>query len=81
MRVPIGWLREFAPTDMAVDELAELMTHRGVKVEGVVRPWAGLDGVVVVRVLEVQSEGRRAMSVRDFLNGAAMRAGDRLETI
>jgi len=54
MRVPLGWLREFAPTQMAVDELADLMTHRGVKVEGVLRPWAGLDGVVVVRVLEVR---------------------------
>jgi|1186.fasta_scaffold00061_5 phenylalanyl-tRNA synthetase beta chain len=58
MRVPIGWLREFAPTDMAVDELADVMTHRGVKVEGVLRPWAGLEGVVVVRVLEVRDHPR-----------------------
>ncbi len=54
MRVPLGWLREFAPTDVPVDELADRMTHRGVKVEGVLRPWAGLVGVVVVRVLEVR---------------------------
>ena len=39
---------------MAVDELAELMTHRGVKVEAVLRPWEGLEGVVVARVLEVR---------------------------
>ena len=58
MRIPLGWLREFAPTDMAVDELADVMTHRGVKVEGVLRPWAGLDGVVVVRVLEVRDHPR-----------------------
>ena len=58
MRVPLGWLREFAPTEMPVDELADLMTHRGVKVEGVLRPWAGLDGVVAVRVLEVRDHPR-----------------------
>jgi phenylalanyl-tRNA synthetase beta chain len=54
MKVPLGWLREYAPTDLAVDDLAELMTSRGVKVEGIERPWAGLDGVVVARVLEVR---------------------------
>jgi phenylalanyl-tRNA synthetase beta chain len=50
----MAWLREYAPTDMPVDELAELMTHRGVKVEGVLYPWSGLEGVVVARVLEVR---------------------------
>jgi len=54
VRVPLGWLQEFVPTDVPVDELADRITHRGVKVEGVLRPWAGLDGVVVVRVLEVR---------------------------
>jgi phenylalanyl-tRNA synthetase beta chain len=58
VRVPLAWLREFAPTDMPVDELADVMTHRGVKVEGVVRPWSGLDGVVVVRVVEVRDHPR-----------------------
>ena len=54
MRVPLGWAREFVPTDLPVDDLAEQLTRRGVKVEGIERPWAGLDGVVVVRVLEVR---------------------------
>jgi phenylalanyl-tRNA synthetase beta chain len=58
VRVPLGWLREFAPTDIAVDELADLMTDRGVKVEAVLRPWAGLEGVVVVRVVEVRDHPR-----------------------
>lgn len=53
MKVVLSWLREFAPTDMDPDELAELITHRGVKVEEVLRPWAGLEGVVVARVLDV----------------------------
>lgn len=32
----------------------------------------------VLRLLEVQPEGKRRMSVRDFLNGARVRAGDKL---
>ena len=54
MRIPLAWLREYAPTDMPVEGLAELITHRGVKVEGVLYPWDGLEGVVVARVLEIR---------------------------
>ena len=32
----------------------------------------------VLRVSEVQPEARRRMSVRDFLNGANLKIGDRL---
>ncbi len=53
LRVVLSWLREFAPTDLGADELAELITARGVKVEAVLRPWAGLEGVVVARVVDV----------------------------
>lgn len=53
MKVVLSWLREFAPTDMDVDELAELITARGVKVEQILRPWRGLEGVVVARIVEV----------------------------
>ncbi len=54
MRVPLSWLRELAPTDLSAEDLVELMTPRGVLVEDVLRPWEGLDGVVVARVLEVR---------------------------
>ena len=54
MRIPLAWVREFAPTDMDADALAELITRRGVKVEGVLRPWDGLEGVIVARVLDVR---------------------------
>lgn len=54
MRVPLHWLREYAPTDLDPEALAETITHRGVKVEAIERPWEGLDGVVVARVLEVR---------------------------
>ncbi|HEY6568116.1 MAG TPA: phenylalanine--tRNA ligase subunit beta [Actinomycetota bacterium] len=53
MKVVLSWLREFAPTDLEADDLAELITQRGVKVEGVLRPWDGLEGVAVARVLDV----------------------------
>jgi methionyl-tRNA formyltransferase len=33
----------------------------------------------VVRITELQPEGRRRMAVRDFLNGQTVREGDRLE--
>ena len=54
MRVPVSWLREFVPVEMDVETFAERIDARGIKIEGVERPWAGLDGVVVARVLEVR---------------------------
>ncbi|MBI3648938.1 MAG: phenylalanine--tRNA ligase subunit beta [Actinobacteria bacterium] len=54
MRVPLSWLREYSATDLPAEELAELLIARGVHVEGVLRPWEGLDGVVVARVVEVR---------------------------
>ncbi len=54
MRIVDSWLREFCPTDLGVEELAELLTSRGAEVERIDRPWDGLDGVVVASVLEVR---------------------------
>ncbi len=53
MKVVLSWLREFAPTELGADDLAELLVRRGVHIEGILRPWADLDGVVVARVVEV----------------------------
>ncbi|HXF57273.1 MAG TPA: phenylalanine--tRNA ligase subunit beta [Actinomycetota bacterium] len=53
MRVPLSWLREFCPVDLGPEEVAELLTRQGVHVEAVLRPWEGLSGVVVARVVEV----------------------------
>jgi phenylalanyl-tRNA synthetase beta chain len=53
MRVPVTWLREFCPTDLAPEDLAERLTGQGVKVEALLRPWERLSGVIVARVLEV----------------------------
>src|SRR6266508_1972418 len=52
MKVMLSWLREFCPTDLSVEELAERLTAQGVKVEAIVRPWERLSGGVVARVVE-----------------------------
>ncbi|HZB78809.1 MAG TPA: phenylalanine--tRNA ligase subunit beta [Actinomycetota bacterium] len=54
MKVSVSWLREFVPVELDAETLAERIDARGIKVEGIERPWAGLDGVVVARVLEVR---------------------------
>ena len=54
MKVVLSWLREFCPTDLSADELAELLTHKGAEVEAVERPWERLSGVIVARVAEVR---------------------------
>jgi phenylalanyl-tRNA synthetase beta chain len=54
VRIVLSWLRELCPTELGAEELAELLTHKGAEVESVERPWAGLSGVVVARVLEVR---------------------------
>ena len=54
MKVSVSWLREFVPVELDAETLAERIDARGIKVEGIERPWAGLEGVVVARVLEVR---------------------------
>ncbi|HET9671739.1 MAG TPA: phenylalanine--tRNA ligase subunit beta, partial [Actinomycetota bacterium] len=54
MRVPLGWLRELCPTERSAEELGDLLAWKGAHLEALERPWAGLEGVVVARVLEVR---------------------------
>ncbi len=54
MRIVLSWLRELCPTGLSAEELAELLTHQGAEVESIERPWAGLSGVIVARVIEVR---------------------------
>ena len=54
MKVSLAWLREFVPIELDAEELAARIDARGIKVEGIERPWAGLDGVVVATVREVR---------------------------
>ena len=54
MRVPLGWLRELCPTDLSPEALGDLLSLKGAHLESLERPWEGLEGVVVARVLEVR---------------------------
>jgi phenylalanyl-tRNA synthetase beta chain len=54
MRVPLGWLREHCPVELSPEELGDLLALKGLHVEGIERPWDGLQGVVVARVLDVR---------------------------
>ncbi len=54
MRIVRSWLLECCPVDLSAEELAELLTAKGAEVERIERPWEGLDGVVVAKVLEVR---------------------------
>ena len=54
MKIVVSWLKEYCPTDLSSEELAELLTAKGAEVEEIERPWDRLKGVVVARVLEVR---------------------------
>lgn len=54
MRVPLSWLRDYCPTSLGAEELADLLTNHGVEVERILRPWADLSGIRVARVLDVR---------------------------
>ena len=54
MKIVRSWLLEFCPADLSAEELAEILTAKGAEVERIERPWDGLDGVVVAKVLEVR---------------------------
>jgi phenylalanyl-tRNA synthetase beta chain len=54
MRVSYNWLREYVPVESSTDELADTFADLGLEVDGIDRIGAGLDAVVVARVLEVR---------------------------
>ena len=51
MRVPLSWLRDFAPVEGAPGELAATLSDLGLVVEGMDRVGEGLDDIVVAQVL------------------------------
>jgi phenylalanyl-tRNA synthetase beta chain len=75
MRVPLSWLRDFAPFDLDPVELGEVFDDLGMVVEGVERIGEGLDGVVVARLLSIAPiEGldRVRMTTVDPGDGSAL---------
>ncbi|HAM03127.1 MAG TPA: hypothetical protein DCQ30_13015, partial [Acidimicrobiaceae bacterium] len=53
VRVPLSWIRQFAPVEGEVSDLAEQLDDLGLVVEGIVRVGEGLEDVVVARVQEI----------------------------
>lgn len=55
MRVPLSWLRDFAPIEGDPADLAATLSDLGLVVEGLERVGQGLDRVVVGRVVETRA--------------------------
>ena len=55
MRAPLSWLNDYADLDADPDELAIALSELGLVVEGVERVGAGLEGVVVAKVLDIRA--------------------------
>ncbi len=51
MRAPLSWLRDFAPIEASVEDLASAFSNLGLVVDGIEHVGGGLDGIVVARVL------------------------------
>lgn len=54
MKLVLSWLRELCPVELSAEALGDLLAGKGMHVESIVRPWDGLEGVVVARVLDVR---------------------------
>ena len=55
MRVPLSWLREFAPIDVPLDELLAVLSELGLPVESVTPIGDDLTGVVIAKVVEIHA--------------------------
>ncbi len=51
MRVPLAWLRDFAPVEGSSEELADTLSDLGLVVDGMERVGEGLEDIVVAEVL------------------------------
>ncbi len=71
MRVPLSWLRDFAPFPTDADTLVATLDDLGLVVEGVERVGEGLESVVVARVDEIA-----AIAGADRIRLVTVEAGD-----
>lgn len=55
MLAPLSWLRDFAPFDASVGELASALSNLGLVVDSVTPVGASLDGVEVVKILAIRA--------------------------
>jgi phenylalanyl-tRNA synthetase beta chain len=58
VRIVLSWLRELCPVDLSPEALGEVLSGKGMHLESILRPWEGLEGVIVARVLEVRDHPR-----------------------
>ena len=72
MLAPLSWLRDFAPLDAPVDQLAAALSGLGLVVEGVAHVGGALDGVVVARVLDIRPIPNKRVRIVDVDAGAGM---------
>lgn len=54
MLVSLNWLREYVALDEPVDALCDRMTMLGLEIEGVQRPGAGVQGVVIGQIQSIE---------------------------
>jgi phenylalanyl-tRNA synthetase beta chain len=55
MRIPLSWLRELAPNEASLDELMAVLSELGLPVESVTPIGDDLTGVVIAKVVEIDS--------------------------
>jgi len=78
MKIAESWLREWVSPDLDTEALADRLTMAGHEVDGIVQEGAGLEGVVVAEVLEVEKHpDADRLSVCKVSNGS----GDVLEIV
>lgn len=53
MKVSLRWLEDYVRVDVPVPKLVELLDLSGTKVEAVIEPGKGLEGIAVAEVLEI----------------------------
>jgi len=55
LRVPLSWIREFAPIPGTTGEIADVLNGLGLIVDGIDEPGREIGGVIVARVLDVRA--------------------------
>jgi phenylalanyl-tRNA synthetase beta chain len=55
MRAPLSWIRDFAPVEAPVADVADALNQLGLEVEGIEEPGRDIGGVVVARIVEVMA--------------------------
>jgi phenylalanyl-tRNA synthetase beta chain len=53
MRAPLSWIREFTPVARPPAEIADALNQLGLEVDDIDAPGAGIEGVIVARILDV----------------------------